>query len=486
MNRAVVTIFPSNTNRELGEVVTKEDGRFAFSLPAGSYTLRAGTRDAQENYGSHTPSSALGSAIIAGPGKITEGLVFRWFPPGAITGRVLDDAGEPVERALVQLVRSTVLAGRAVKSTIGWFWTDDRGVYRFGRVPGGTYYVAVAGTPWYSAIAGGPVAKESPVAFLPVYYPSTTEMSGAAPIRLKPGEEFQADFSLPTARGTNLQVTLDLPPGAKGTIGLTAPGLLGNQQYFARQTLAEYSRRVSFGALPSGQYSIRATLNTQNEAFYVVQRIELFGASADITIKPLPVPPVTGRVELADPADRPRSSLGIVLVSETETGTYSTAVKADGSFFLPAVAPGRYRVSLRSADGLYASGIKTPTGEVKDGILDLTDGNPPPLTVTASGDAGELKGFVLKSDQPMEGVLAVLVPVVDRGYSTPTRGFQTESDGSYDFNHVRTGDYFLFATTDTSLEYDEPKVVKPWLERARKIHISPHGLTSENASLPEN
>lgn len=49
----------------------------------------------------------------------------------------------------MQLIRSAVTGGRKRVTTAGWFWTDDRGVYRFGPVTAGTYYLAVTAEPWY-------------------------------------------------------------------------------------------------------------------------------------------------------------------------------------------------------------------------------------------------------------------------------------------------------------------------------------------------
>jgi len=65
------------------------------------------------------------------------------------------------------------------------------------------------------------------------------------------------------------------------------------------------------------------------------------------------------------------------------------------------------------------------------------------------------------------------------------RGFQTDSDGSFDFQNVPAGDYMLFATADTSVEYANPEVVRLFLTGAKAIHLEPHGTHSEKIPLSE-
>src|SRR5580698_2353413 len=104
---------------------TTADGRFSFDLPQGTYTLRAGTSNNVQNYGSRNPDIPLGSAVIVGEGHDTGNLICRWYPTSAIFGTVVDESGEKVEGALVQLVRSSVIGGRRSAVTVRWERTND-------------------------------------------------------------------------------------------------------------------------------------------------------------------------------------------------------------------------------------------------------------------------------------------------------------------------------------------------------------------------
>jgi hypothetical protein len=61
----------------------------------------------------------------------------------AITGRVVDEAGEPVVGAGVKILRRGLLAGRPGFSDVVTVSTDDRGMYRAGALEPGTYVVGV-------------------------------------------------------------------------------------------------------------------------------------------------------------------------------------------------------------------------------------------------------------------------------------------------------------------------------------------------------
>jgi len=190
---AQVYIYKSGTARPSNPYITGPDGRFSFNLPAGSYALHAGVRGTTGNYGSRNDESPVGSAVIVGPGKDTTNLVFRFFPPASISGKVLDDSGEPVDDALVQLIRTSIVAGVRQTAVFRYTRTNDLGGYRLGWIPGGTgYYVTVTGEPWFTKRAQMPgvtgVAPESAQAYGPVYYPGTSDASQAAAIKIGPGE----------------------------------------------------------------------------------------------------------------------------------------------------------------------------------------------------------------------------------------------------------------------------------------------------------
>ena len=169
----------------------------------------------------------------------------------------MDETGEPVEKALVQLVHSAVQAGVRRTATLGFDYTDDRGEYRFGGIPGGTYYLAVTGQPWYSQlwVFGQPDSAVS-VAYAPSYYPNTLDAAHAEPISLTAGGEVRADFALRTVPGTKVTVAVEAPRQSMGTLYLARPGIGGTDE-FERTLGASADKQVLQNVPPELEKTLR-------------------------------------------------------------------------------------------------------------------------------------------------------------------------------------------------------------------------------------
>jgi hypothetical protein len=63
------------------------------------------------------------------------------------------------------------------------------------------------------------------------------------------------------------------------------------------------------------------------------------------------------------------------------------------------------------------------------------------------------------------------------------RGFQTDSDGSFDFAAVPAGDYILFAVNDVEFEYASLEIVRPYLASGKRVRIEPHAIATDNIPL---
>ena len=192
-------------------VDTDERGRFIFrGVAAGTYRVLV-QHDAFVR--------ATGRTVTIASGQSTRDLVIAMTPTGVITGRVVDEYGDPVPDVYVRATRQ-----ESVFETT----TNDLGEYRLFSVPPGAYIVSAAPylTPSieiettlgdgiqtgrivvptrpspYSPGEGRGLTPLAPVLragnFIPfmalrgesqaaVYYPDTTDATAAAPIEVPPG-----------------------------------------------------------------------------------------------------------------------------------------------------------------------------------------------------------------------------------------------------------------------------------------------------------
>ncbi len=466
-------------------VVTGSDGKFSFTVPQGKYTL-SGVRSGAlpQAFGRSGPMSSFGSAIITGADQDTSHLVFRWFSPGAIVGTITDDLGEPVERALVQLIVSGVARGKKRSWSGGWQWTNDEGNYRFGPLPAGTFYVAVTGEPWYSArLASASFAQGKDVqtaGYAPAYYPNATDARAAAPVVVNQGAESRADFRLTTILGATIQVNCPDARGRNGTLSILSDGIEGVQGFQRQLTFTGQSQRIP--GVPPGRYTVRLT-GTGDAPFTARETIEIGSSDVVVDLKMRPPPSVTGKVAFKHDGVKPRGTLIAMLVNETTGASIARVVGPDGSVTWPNVAVGRYRPEISGADGFFVSQASAEDGTLEEGVLDVTDGASIRLNLLVSDETGRVKGVVTNGDKPAPGVLVVLAP---RGASSDPyeyRGFQTESDGSFDMQKIRAGDYVLFAVENPDFEFASQDAVRPYLPSGLLLRLDAHAEYTERVTL---
>src|SRR6185295_8050872 len=198
LRKAQVRAF-SPELRENRLAITADNGTFELTeLPAGRYQLNASKGSfVQLQYGQTRPFEA-GKPVEVGDGQTIEKIDFA-LPRGAlVTGRVLDEVGEPVTDVqvaalryqFVQGQRRLVPAGRTVT-------TNDIGEYRLFGLPPGQYYIGA------TLRAGNPFdgATNDRSGYAPTYYPSTANISVAERLTVELGQTRNGiDVVLATAR----------------------------------------------------------------------------------------------------------------------------------------------------------------------------------------------------------------------------------------------------------------------------------------------
>jgi len=116
-------------------ILTDGEGRFAFrKLTRGNYTLNV----TKTGYA----SGSYGRSQLDDNEHLTD-VAIRIFKFASISGRVMDEAGEPIVGVSVRTYRRTLVAGRRRLTQGPSATTDDRGMYRIFNVTPGEYVVNV-------------------------------------------------------------------------------------------------------------------------------------------------------------------------------------------------------------------------------------------------------------------------------------------------------------------------------------------------------
>jgi hypothetical protein len=131
--------------REGKGTTTDQEGRYEFTdLPAGRYSLTAvKTGYVTISYGQRRPNEA-GRPLDLADKQIAERVDFVLPRAGIITGRVVDEYGEPVANVMVQpMLHRTINGVRQLMPSGQSVTTPDTGEFRLWGLTPGDYYVAV-------------------------------------------------------------------------------------------------------------------------------------------------------------------------------------------------------------------------------------------------------------------------------------------------------------------------------------------------------
>jgi hypothetical protein len=213
-------------------------GKFEIrDLPAGRFNLSA-TR------AGYLPMS-FGQTRIGEPGRpieLAEAQVLEnsdiVLPKTAIiSGRVLDEAGEPLAGANVLTMQMKYFNGkRRLLPVRGSAISDDTGQYRLSGLEPGEYYVQASSRETWEA----DTPDKQMLGFLPTFYPSNPTQAEAQRVRVRVGQEMPG-------------IDVALLPGKVGKISGTAFNSLGQPLAGENVSMSFEIRGENFMSMSGGQ-----------------------------------------------------------------------------------------------------------------------------------------------------------------------------------------------------------------------------------------
>lgn len=222
-------------------VTTDGSGAFAFlNLPAGPITLSV---EKPTYMSGRYPESgrtfrSASRPLILRDGEVLDGVTVPIYRGSAITGRVVDANGDPVDFAQVSVIRlpGTGRGGRPMPR--GGTQTNDLGEFRVARLEPGTYVLQVIPRRMQNDMYRSDVpASQAPAQVptpqpLPTFYPSASSIDQAQPIVVERGQ---------TLSDMDVVLTEGLPAVIVGAVtGVDGQPVAGNGFVNARSVVREY------------------------------------------------------------------------------------------------------------------------------------------------------------------------------------------------------------------------------------------------------
>jgi hypothetical protein len=521
VRRARVTL----TSASVGQTVTTDDlGVFTFKdLPAAAYTLTASKPGYLDSiYGQRRPGTGRpGTSIQLADGQHLEKLTFQLARGGAIMGTVVDEQGEPVFGQQVRVYRYVRRSGERTLQSAGTDVTDDRGQYRIPVLLPGEYIVSTfprespsdaaiedlkraAESMAASARAGADEqmlvrlkedisrardikADETSESYAPVYYPGTTQASGAQSIMIEVGQERAGvDFQLQLVRTAKISGVVTAADG--GALASTIIALADADQIVpgvtARTARPDADGRFTIGGVPPGRYVIFAraasmtSFNVQGPTpeSPVIKTTSTLGATqfwamSDVLVDGRNVPDlaltmqkgmtVSGVVRTDSSGgqtfDLARVRVSLSLVGPAGLGNLIPDVPgtadAAGRFSISGAVPGKYRVSVAGAPAAWTPKSAVFNGrDALDFFVEVKPGEDQSGVITLTTHPGTLSGMLQDSSgQPTAAYTIIVFPSEERLWAAPARRIlatRPATDGRYSFSGLPAGEYRLVAVTD--------------------------------------
>jgi hypothetical protein len=503
--RTRVTIVDTKNSRNMLWMITGDDGRFEFNnLGAGKYSLQGARRGfIPTAYNEHEQFS---TAIVTGATLETENLILRLVPTATISGKVVDEVGEPIHNAQVRLYRENRNLGVSRVTQFSNSSSDDRGFYDFWPVIPGTYYVSARARPWYAvhppasrpegagngvqATGGGGFIVNAVDASLDVAYPSTfyadtTEADAATPVAIKGGDHAQIDIHLSPVPSLHLLFHV-AENGQNGfpmaTLQKRVFDSVENAGTDGMQPVSADTYELT--GVPAGTYTVRLRSRTPGEGDQSVEmNLTKDGQELD-NARGEPLGSLTLSVKILGEEKLPQQLM--VTLRDAHLRTVGIRpVDRNGEVHFDGLPAGKYAiVAFGQGKPYFVSQTGVSGSETSGNSFDITPGSSLTMSAMLIGGATRVEGFVKRSGKAAAGVMVVLVPANPESYIELFRRDQSDFDGSFVLPGVVPGSYTVIAIEDGwSVDWSRPAVLARYTPRGQKLTIGPQ--IQKSVSLPE-
>jgi protocatechuate 3,4-dioxygenase beta subunit len=512
--------------------MTDADGRYEFrDLPAGRFSLTA-TKSGYVTvqYGQTRPFEQ-GRQIELSDKQVLDKADISLPRGSVISGRIVDEYGEPVAEAMVTALRQTWVGGRrrlVPSGRVGQ--TNDLGQYRMYGLPPGDYYVSAtlrnAEMMMFDVMGmGGPSGSNPGSGYAPTYFPGTPSAAEAQKVVVALGQEAQqTDFALlpvRLAKVSGMVVSSDgkpvdtamvnlLPASRAGDMGMMMMGASARTQKDGQFTLngvapGDYTLNVrSMRIQTTGagdNMTFTATIGGPGGADAEFAAIPLTVGADDISnvaVVTTKGSSLTGRLTFeggskpnevqtirinasGDPSDRPMM-----------VGSSSASAKADGTFELKGLAGHRVIRANNLPSGWMLKAVRLNGTDITDAGVDFKAGEQlSNLEVVLTSKTTEIAGGVTTPDGKATKDYTVVVFSDDPDHWTVPMsrwiaGARPDQDGRFKISNMPPGTYYVVALDYIeSGAWSDPELLDRLKTRAKRFTLNEGSVETLDLKITE-
>jgi hypothetical protein len=429
-------------------VQTDEQGRFAVGdVIPGIYDTRIARRGF-ELARNDDRESVVACNSGSDPLTVSRGSVahadFRMTPLGAVSGRVVDENGDPVSHAKVEAVQLSYDRGRVSPRAIGdTAETDDRGEFRIPDLQPGRHFLRFEpggsdiGMIYF--IVRGP---RVPQAFPITYFPDSVDIEHARELEVKAGEEL-ADATIVVRRRSFHEIrvtTLGSPdPADEASLLVTIKSDTG----FGLSGPGRYGGAHPFPGLLPGLYQIE--VEDTRRQLYGRKTVILGEADEQVTLTLQPPLTLNGNVRFDRSVKPDLGGIWVALETDDAIGRRAAETNTDGSFILSHCQRVVYRIHVEVPAGKCLKAIRAGDRSLTQPVIDMDDATGP-LTIILGEDGGSVEGSLLPAENGFTAAQAFLFPSEDwREWKDLIRATAVDRSGKFVFRDITPGIYRIYA-----------------------------------------
>src|SRR3974390_1339184 len=483
--QARVTLTDTNNSRNAASLLTGEEGRFTFPRLGPGKSCLQGSRRGYLTSG-YQQHEQFWSAIVTGDELESENLVLRLMPAAVLSGKVLDETGEPVRGAEIKLYMEEHANGMTRVMPAGNTQTNDLGVFEFFALSPGKYFAAVSARPWYavhppSAAPGNTgsspvlVDKSLDVAYPMTYYGGTTSSEEASPILIKGGDREEIEISL--APVESLHLLFHIPEEGQQQafqVPVLEKHVFDSVDYIPVQGVNPISPGVmELTGVPAGKYTVRLPAGQGQAAKFTEADIRNDGQELE-TNKAESAASMSLTVHFPNGGPVPKQ-LALGLQDDRGQIAAFSPVSTDGQATFEDLAAGSYRIiAARTPEKAYAVGrILAENGQAAGPNVNVSEGAELQLNVTLIEGVASVEGFVKRGDKPASGIMVVLIPASPELQQDLFRRDQSDTDGSFSLPDIIPGTYTVTAIEDAwDFDWSQPSRLSRYAQNGQSVTVS--------------
>ena len=510
VRKATVSLQPAGGQQGGGQArglsaATDNAGAFVFeNVSPGNYRLSGEkTGFIRSNFGGRG-GGAIGSQLAIAAGTEKADVIVRITPQGIVSGRILDEDGEPMEGVSIQLLRPQYFASQRRIMGAAGNQTNDRGEFRVTNVAPGKYYLQV------QRMNNGNMplqqGKEE-FGYPKLFFPGVETIEQAQRVEVGAGQEVSnlqmalrkirvyrvrghvpgiaaPAVQQPGAQGGGRRggggMVIQLRPdgGSSDMIGPGfGPGMNGGQ--------VRADGNFEIAGVSPGAYKL--TLSSFGEGRpKVVGSLKLSVGNDNVegvVLAPSPLVSVQGKIVVeGDKTAVNMKSVRVQLMPVDMGGmgfNPPIEVAADGSFSATELSQDKYRIMVTPGAAAYVKAVTVGGQNILDTGIDLSSGGVGPMEVLLSTKIATVNGMVEKQkqdDAPGSVVIAIVGANSELTLLSTASGqsalARVDESGKFSIANLPPGEYKLIAFEEVDLATaSDPEFLKKFADRAATVKI---------------